>query len=378
MTGLLLLLSFFLPVTWAASPYTLADLEVLVSEESHKEFFQHALDIRPSERQDAWKSMVSKMGDVYSRTILQKSEISKTDFLKIEELFSWNALKTDDVFKLRRRDIGLTYIRACLKSENPCWNDLKNFWEKDKSDADTAYKLAELVNGMENSPITSWSLMEVALKSPLSEFYCKKDFVMTALWGKIEIDYVKLGPEGDLMKKIDQTIHPDCVPILISEARKRLNTPPKVFDRELAFQILKSQSKADQLTTDFFYTVYLLDNPSQGELFNYSWNRVRELGGTITRRENVLAKLKSLDPLPDAIMSSLDQTKKRVVLNHFKTFFPEYLDHYTDQCTKFYGGKGSFPSGNPTINCQKFMSSELAPLIIDDYKIKQFNSVRSI
>lgn len=378
MTGLLLLISFFLPVTWAETPYTLADLEVLVSEESHKEFFQHALDIRPSERQDAWKTMVSKMGDLYSRTILQKSDITRTDFLKIEELFSWNALKTDDVFKLRRRDIGLTYLNKCLKAENPCWTDLKNFWEKDKSDADTAYKLAEMVNGVENSPITSWSLMEVALKSPLSEFYCKKDFVMTALWGKIEIDYVKLGPEGDLMKKIDQTIHPDCVPILVSEARKRLNTPPKVFDRELAFQILKSQSKADQLTTDFFYTVYLLDNPSQGELFNYSWNRVRELGGTITRRENVLAKLKSLDPLPDAIMSSLDQTKKRVVLNHFKTFFPEFLDHYTDQCTKFYGGKGSFPSGNPTINCQKFMSSELAPLIIDDYKIKQFNSVRSI
>ena len=378
MTGLLLFISFFLSVSWARASYTLADLEVLVSEESHKEFFQHALDIRPSERLDAWKAMVTKMGDHYSRTILQKSEISKIDFLKIEELFSWNALKTDDVFKLRRRDIGLTYLSKCLKTEKTCWNELKSFWEKDKSDADTAYKLAEMVNGVENSPITSWSLMEVALKSPLSEFYCKKDFVMAALWGKIEIDYVKLGPEGDLMKKIDQTIHPDCVPILISESRKRLNTPPKVFDRELAFQILKSQSKADQLTTDFFYTVYLLDNPSQGELFNYSWNRVRELGGTITRRENVLAKLKSLDPLPDAIMSSLDQTKKRVVLNHFKTYFPEYLDHYTDQCTKFYGGKGSFPSGNPTINCQKFMSSDLAPLIIDDYKIKQFNSVRSI
>ena len=70
MAGLLLFITFFLPVSWAATPYTLADLEVLVSEESHKEFFQHALDIRPSERQDAWKSMVSKMGDLYSRTIL--------------------------------------------------------------------------------------------------------------------------------------------------------------------------------------------------------------------------------------------------------------------------------------------------------------------
>lgn len=180
------------------------------------------------------------------------------------------------------------------------------------------------------------------------------------------------------MTNIDQTIHPDCLPVLIGEARKRIYHPPKVFDRELAFQILKSQSKADQSITDFFYTVYLLDNPSKGELFNYSWNRVKELGGTVTRRENVLSKLKSLDPLPDAILGSLDQTKKRVVLNHFKTYFPEYLNYYSDQCLKFYGGKQTFPAGNPTIHCQDFMTGDLAPTIIDDYKIKQYLEIRKI
>jgi hypothetical protein len=136
--------------------------------------------------------------------------------------------------------------------------------------------------------------------------------------------------------------------------------------------------KANQDITDFFFTVYLLDNPSQGELFNYSWNRVKELGGTVGRREKVLRTLKKLDPLPDAILGSLDQTKKRVVLNHFKTYFPEYLDFYTDECVKFYGGKGSFPSGNPTVHCQDFMNSELAPKVIDQFKIKQYNDARKI
>lgn len=377
MAQLLLFMVYFSVQVWG-NPYTLADLEVLTAEEGHDEFFKHALDIRPSERQEVWKTMVSKMGDLYSRKVLQKVELNKTDFLKIEQLYNWPALKLDDVFRLRRQEIGLRYLKSCLKSENPCWNELKAFWEKDKTDADTAYKLADLTLGLPNSPISSWTLLDVALKSPLSEFYCKKDFVMEALWGKIEIDYVKLGPEGDLMKKIDQTIHPDCVPVLIGEARKRLYHPPKVFDRELSFQILKSQSKADQAVTDFFYTVYLLDTPSQGELFNYSWNRVKELGGKMNRREAVLRKLKNLDPLPDAILSTLDQTKKRVVLGHFKTYFPEYLEHYTDQCVKFYGGKGSFPSGNPTLHCQEFMNSELAPLIIDDFKIKKYQEVRRI
>lgn len=378
MYQLLLFITLFSLTGHARTTYTLTDLEVLVGEENTKEFFEHALDVRPSERQEAWKTMVSKMGDIYSRKILDKSEIEAKDFRDTENLYNMSALKTDDVFKMRRSEIGLRYLKNCLKSETPCWNDLKAFWEKDKTGADTAYKLAELTSGMQDSPLTSWSLLEVALKSPLSEFYCKKDFVMSALWGKIEIDYIKLGPDGDLMTKIDHTIHPDCVPVLVGEARKRLYQPPKVLDRELSYQILKSQMKANQDITDFFFTVYLLDNPSQGELFNYSWNRVKELGGTVGRREKVLRTLKKLDPLPDAILGSLDQTKKRVVLNHFKTYFPEYLDFYTDECVKFYGGKGSFPSGNPTVHCQDFMNSELAPKVIDQFKIKQYNDVRKI
>lgn len=368
-------MALFNTYLWAA-PYGAADLEVLVAEENYKEFFEHALDIRPMERQDAWKNMVHKMGALYSQKVLQKLDLNRSDFIQIEKLYDWPTLKNDDVFRLRRQEIGLKHLKRCLKAANPCWDDLKLFWEKDKSDADTAYKLAEIIQGLPNSPISTWTLLDVALKSGLSEFYCKKDFVMTALWGKIEIDYIKLGPEGDLMKKIDQTIHPDCMPVLLKEAHGRLYHPSKVFDRELAFQIIKSQDKANQEITDFFYTVYLLENPSQGELFNYSWSRIKELGKSSERRERVLNQIKGLDPLPDTILSSLDQTKKRVILRHLKGNFPEYMDFYTDQCVKFYGGKGSFPSGNPTIHCQDFMNSELAPQIIDSYKIDEYHKVR--
>jgi hypothetical protein len=88
--------------------------------------------------------------------------------------------------------------------------------------------------------------------------------------------------------------------------------------------------------------------------------------------------LKTLDPLPDSILGSLDLTKQRVVLKHFKSYFPEYLDFYMDQCVKFYSGKETFPDGNPTLHCQEFMSSELAPFIIDDFKIRKYHEVRKI
>lgn len=378
MKALFLILITFPTLLWAATDYSLSDLEVLANEDSVQEFFQHALDIRPSERQEAWRTMVVKMGDSLSRKILQKPEIEKKDFLKVEGLYDWSSLRSDDIFRMRRQEIGLRYLKHCLKDEAPCFAELQKFWEKDKSDADTAYKLAELTSGLEGSPIATWTFLDVALKSNLSEFYCKKEFVMDTLWGKIEIDYVKLGPEGDLMKKIDQTVHPDCLPPLMGEARKRLMKPESNHDRELAFQVLKSQSKADQGTTDFFYTVYLLDNPSQGELFNYSWNRVKELGASSLRREAVLDRMKLMDPLPDAIFSSLDETKKKVIARHFKTYFPEYFDFYAGQCVNYYEGKGSFPNGNPTMNCQKLMDSDIAKEVVDDFKLKRFQAVKKI
>ncbi len=382
MAPLFLFTTLLCSLAFAGDLYTLADLEVLVKEEGHREFFAHALDIRPSERLEPWRGMVTKMGERFGQKVLMGPEVERRDFQKIEELYIWPVLRNDDVFKLRRQEIGLRYLKQCFKqtlvSPAPCREELKSFWEADPTDADTAYKLAELTLGVSNAPISTWSFLEVALKSNLSEFTCKKDFVLTALWGKIEIDYVRLGPEGDLAKKIDQTIHPDCLPPLISEARRRLARPPKVLDRELAFQILKSQGKATPEVTDFFYTVYLLDNPAQGELFNLSWNRVRELGGTVGRRDEVLKQLRELDPLPDSILGSMDQTKKRVVLRHFKTYFPEYFDYYADQCVNYYGGKGAFPAGNPTIHCQDLMNSELGPQILDDVRLKRYQNVRRL
>lgn len=379
MAPLLLFIFCLIPkIVGAAPKYTLSDLQVLSQEGSHEEFFAHALDVRPSERQEQWKEMVSNMGDKYTKALLVKSDIKLSEFKKVQELWKWPSLKTDDVFKARRLDISLRHLKNCLKGPDPCWKDVSSFWESDPTDPETAFKLAELISQYKDAPLLSWTFLDVALKSSLSEFYCKKEFTLKALWGKLEVDYIRLGPQGDLMKKIDATVHPACLPALIKEARIRLMYPEKTGDRELSHQILLSQMKADQATTDFFHTVYLLENPSQGELFNYSWNRLKDLGNSANRREAVLERLKSLDPLPDDILSSFDGPKKRVILMHFKRHFPEYFDHYTNQCVKFYGGKSSFPRGNPTVHCQDLMNSDLAPQILDQFKIRQYQDVRKI
>lgn len=378
MKGFLLLLVIFSLNLGLAASYNLEDLKVLSTEGAYQEFFKHALDIRPAERLTSWKEMVSKMADLGSKNVLAQDVIEKNDFLWIEELFKWPSLKSDDVFKLRRQEIGLKYLKNCLKGTTPCWDELKIFWMADTSVPDIALKLAEMSMDLPSPPYSTWNFLEVALKNPLSEFYCKKDFVMAALWGKLEIDYVRLGSKGDFLTKIDQTIHSDCLPSLNQEARKRLFAPDKLTDRELAFQILSAQGKMTQNLADFFYTVYLLENPSQGELFNYAWNRLSELSKKPNRRDDVLLLIKKLDPLPDYLFTTLDNSKKKAILRHFKSNFPEYMTFYANQCLKFYQGKEIFPQGNPTIHCQDFMNSELAPEFLEKDKIDNFQKTRHI
>ena len=136
MTRLLLLILITLPA-FGSSAYTLQDLEVLAQEGAHEEFFAHALDVRPSERQETWKSMVSTMADGLSRKVLAKSNLSESDFNKIEELYKWPSLKTDDIFRTRRQAIGIRFLQNCLKETNPCWDKVRAFWETDKTDPDT-------------------------------------------------------------------------------------------------------------------------------------------------------------------------------------------------------------------------------------------------
>lgn len=379
--GRFTLLLFTLALHYSAfgqGSYTLSDLEVLSQEGGHEEFFNHALDVRPSERQEAWKSMVLKMAEGFGRQLLSQSEITLSQYQKTESLFTWPILKSDDVFKSRRQEIGLRYLKTCLKASEPCWKLLKHFWEADQNNPDVAFKLAELTLNYPNPPLNTWSFLEVALKSPLSEFYCKRDFVMKSLWGKLEIDYIRLGTKGDFLKKIDQTVHHDCLVSLNRWSQNKLYRPDKSSDRELAYQILAAQGKTSEELTDFFYTVYLLEKPSKGELFNYAWNRLIELSKSSTRREKVLKRLKKLDPLPDELLSSLDASKRRVILNHFKFHFPEYLSFYADQCLSYYGGKGSFPQGNPTMNCQSLMNLDNAASLIGEDKVQHFQKVRSI
>lgn len=358
--------------------YNLDDLRALSNEGSYEEFLAHAMDIRPSERGDEWKAMTGKMALLLTQKTLAQNPIPRKDFQRIENLYRWPSLRTDELFRAARTEIGVKYLRHCTRAPTPCWSDLSQFWKEDSSDPDMAVSLAEMVKDREGAPHSLWTLLEGPLKTPFSEFYCKKTFIMTALWEKLATDYLRLSERGNLLTKIEETIHADCLPSLLEESKLRVYGPQSEIDRELAFEIIKATGKPDRKLMDFFYTLYLLEHPSQGELMNLAWNNLSDLGKNSSRRDSVLEELQKLDPLPDAIMGSLDLTKRRAVLRHFKTNFPEYFDYYASQCVAYYGGTKKFTKGNPTMKCQDLMNSDLAAEILPESKITQFNDVKKI
>lgn len=358
--------------------YNMADLQALAAEGSHQEFLSHALDIRPSQRGEEWRGMVSRMALQFAKEALTQNPLPRKDFLRMEELYRWPSLRQDVVFKARRNEIGLRYLRNCVRGDNPCWQDLSLFWKEDSSDPDMAVGLAEMVKDQKDAPYSLWTLLEKPLRTELSEFYCKKPFIMSALWEKLGLDYLRLGVEGKFLTKIEETIHADCLPALLEESRSRVYSPNRDGDRELGFEILRVTGKADQRMKDFFFTLYLLETPGQGEVMNLAWNNVSELGRSSSRRDLVMTEMEKLDPLPDAIMGSLDLTKRRAVLRHMKANFPEYFDYYSAQCVSYYAGTKKFPRGNPTMRCQELMNSDLASELLPESKIDQFMKVKKI
>jgi hypothetical protein len=374
----LIVILFGLTLTSLSAEYSLADLEVLSQEGNFSEFFQHALDVRPTERKDSWNKMVLKMSERMLEEFSKKTEIKRQEFYLVEKLAKWPTLKADEFFLQKRGDFSLKYLENCLIKTPACQADLQLFWDNGPHSPDTAMKIAEITFKNKSLNLNFWTFLAPALKSNLSEFYCRKPFVLDEVWKKISLSVLQLKNDLKVLKSIDNTMHPECLKEFNPYVKTKLLSPSSPIDRETAFVILRSQGKTKSQDEDFFYFIYLLERPSQGSLFNEAWNRVKFLGKDAQQREMILSEIKKLDPLPDEIFISLDSLKRKVVLKHLKFNIPEYFDFYFQQCLAYYSGKEQFQNGNPTIHCKKILQSELATELFTPDQIKRLKSILTL
>ena len=91
------LLTLWCCTVWSKSLalYSLKDLQILESENNYKEFFQHALDLRPSLRTKEWQALVDSMANSFSKQVLKKNIIEDKEFSMLSEILTYPGQRTN-------------------------------------------------------------------------------------------------------------------------------------------------------------------------------------------------------------------------------------------------------------------------------------------
>ncbi len=364
-------LSLTLSLDGKAAAYSMADLEALEKEQSYSEFFAHALDIRPSERNDYWKTMVQNMGEGLLKAMAAKNRLERSDFQQMEELAGWSVLRTNEFFRLKRQEVAMRWFTQCFNEDanpaSPCWQDVVTFWEIGRQEPDLAGRLLTLISPrlplsvpqIENPAhrartlVTPLFILNPIIRSSLAELQCKKPDVQQVVWSALRQEWLNNIKGKTLSSILAQVAHADCWPALVPAAHELWSKGADNDTLTLSYLLLKSQQALTPLEKDLFQLHYLLGSPARGETFNLAWNRVQELATQPAQREAIMKVLKAWHPLPGDLFTDLDLTKRRTVARHLQRFFPEYLDFYARTCVEFFGGKRRFPEGNPASNCHE-------------------------
>lgn len=326
-------------------PYQMSDLEVLAAEKNAREFLNHALDIRPSERDKKWRELVSQMALLTVAEASRESPLELKSFDFIQNIANWPSLAQDDYFQLKRADYATTFFKQCFarRSAQNCLERMQAYQNSSRPNPN----LALLLIGELKKYLPTYSRTQLLMsitKGEFSQEFCARSEVQAELLALLLAKAYTATPKPQLYA--DQA----CLTQLDKPLKEMLYSF-EMNNARASYEILRALDKLDASELDQFYTYYLLSSPATSELFNLAWNNLRALGSDYERRQLVLKKLKQLEPVPGRSFGDPDIRKRRTLTEAFLTHFPEYTDYYLKHCFTYLEGKGDYPRGNPTPYC---------------------------
>lgn len=371
--------------------YTLKDLEALEKDKAYAEFFQHAQDIRPSERTDYWKEMVANMAEGYLKSLKQKLILKREDFQTTTELAQWSSLNENEFFRLHRADLSLKWFEQCLRddssAESQCWVDFTDFWQNPKPFLDLAPKLLRLLTPYlqsapadplnpkhrERSLVTEYFIIAPLMFSEIAPLQCQKPEIQNILWKKLKDEWHK--GQKSLKATLNQYALKECWLKLKTKADASILQGVMNDESTMSYQFLKNFGLL-AFPVDLAYALnYLLSYPTKGDTFNTSWAAIKSLRSNSKKREEFIDQIRQWQRLPGELFTSNDEVKKRAILHHLSAHFPDYVDYYAHTCLNFYTGEKSFPQGNPALHCKEFFTTaKSVKNSIPDPMIKKFES----
>jgi len=359
----LILLVFFVLSTYGALPpaYNMKDLEILSEEKNFIEFFDHAMDIRPLERNTHWQEMVYKASENYLNEIIETQQYGKETIKYVEKLAFWPTLRNNEIFQVKRAMYGLKYFNICLDNArkntareiNQCLQEIQTFWKntpKDFINLQLGIDLANLIKQyLPNADVGFYYLTILLNKYAGSS--CDKIELVDFFLAQFQDKNVCESSPGSCDKIIDQLTSHSCFEFMVPHLKQKLLNAQASKHKGLYLSLLYTKKYLTPSEIDFYFTSYVLDGPINGQLFNLAWNVINELGQNHKRREAVLDKFKQATALPGELFKTSNQERLKIIMSLLSKNIPEYLDYYAMTCIRYLRGETQSISGNPTPGC---------------------------
>ncbi len=337
--------------------YTKADLEVLQQGRNYEEFFKHAKDIIPTQRDKSWFDMVTSMASQLVDDYRKNESYQKRHHQTIETLANWPELKRDEFFQVKRNAYSVEYFKRCLLQveKAQCAAQMNLFWKNARRDPDLGYKLFVLAEGFFPTA-DHWKYLEKSVTTEFSKFYCQRPVIKRAFEKKINQLVINPNLKAKEKARLYLLANKECWKKVASHLNERL-LEGQAQKRQTVFELLEVLDLIETPKRDAYLVKYFLEGPNPGRLLNLAWTTLEKISQDFKRREKVLAQINSLDPLPGKIFEiPISREEKEIqankVLNdHLMRNFPEYISHYSKVCMDYLSGEKSFPYGNPTLQC---------------------------
>jgi hypothetical protein len=349
------------------------DLRVLSNEKNNIEFFAHALDISPSQRNQEWKNMVETLGIDHLNTLLEKTQLAPKDYQLVHKLSHWPIFKIDEFFIKKRDYIFLREIKNCYTNNSKnCLNLAKKIHNDYKHDLIFSYDLTLELIPFNPGQIELWNFASRLTKQPLSEFYCHKEKFKDVIIDQIFDHYSKHG-------NFSLEIHKDCYKSLQPAVQALLTNNDQIL-RRMAYALLAEKNLLKTSSLNEFHTLNFLQNTNLGtKEIDLSIRALKFFSNNNHKRLSLMSNLEKFDFLPDAIFPKKVQPKNTAKIRILNRYFPEYIVHYAKTCLKYLNNESSqnFNQGNPTPNCHNFFNSKIISTLlpknyVDSYKDATF------
>ncbi|MDH4467427.1 MAG: hypothetical protein QE271_05160 [Bacteriovoracaceae bacterium] len=394
------------------SSYSMKDLTILFQDKNYVEFFSHAKDIRPSERNKDWKSMVIQSATDWTTQQKNLLAMDPKNFDTLRDIAEWKELLESESFSAVWREWLLKIFAESVK-ENFSWDlmqktlkSVQSEWNKERGDKisfgqdlaklyqslfdlkemqkeEMSSKMSEILFPHKNQNELILALLNPAMKSAISQDLCSQDHIYLLLiellhpLAKNTLEKQGLGSKVEEFDvQISSFMNRNCW-ISVREKLLGLFFDGNTDDRRRIYPLLLLDRSLEKDKMDAIFIFYLLDGGDEKPQVAWSYGKLKALSLDEKSRERVMSYVIIRNFLIDEFVSKVSAQRSSFLWMSFHRYFPEYPQYYFKTCSSYLKGEKKFPAGNPTAHCkelilktEKMSSSAISRKLIEDIKKK--------